>query len=241
MVPREPLPNDFSTLGIKFKHRVETRRADQQFLSIGRELDSVSLIEPRIVTQSRFTGVHVDQLNGLGCGQCHFISAGVYAIGLDGGKSPFRFGQAPIEPVITRENAATIPRTYGRAFSLPNTPGSASHKVYLIVVFFQLQCRLYGEYDLLVLREAGIVLICDSGSDEKTGFASAVRCDDRTTFLVLAGFIKFDGSPRIIGRHAFRFSTSVRDFRPARKRVRYRFLCGPCLSRLSVVSPVRYF
>src|SRR6266540_4277544 len=110
MVPREPLPNDFATLGIKFKHGVETRRADQQFLTIRRELDSVSLIEPRIVTQSRFTGVHVDQLNRLGCGQRHFVSVGMHPIRLNGGKSPFRLGQAPIEPVISQRKRRYDPQ-----------------------------------------------------------------------------------------------------------------------------------
>ena len=162
MVPREPLPNDFSTLSIKFKHGVETRRADQQFLAIRRELDSVSLIEPRIVTQSRFTGIHVDQLNGLSCGQRHFVSASVHTIRLDGGKSPFRLGQAPIEPVISqRKRRYDSQDIWSGCFPSEHSQVRPFHKVCLVVVLFQLQRRLYGEYDLFVLRETGIVLIGD--------------------------------------------------------------------------------
>src|SRR2546426_2818357 len=68
MIPREPLPYEFSTCRIEFKNRVETSRTHQKPFSIGRELNCVCLIQPRVLTKFRLTRIHVDQLNMLSRG-----------------------------------------------------------------------------------------------------------------------------------------------------------------------------
>ncbi len=162
MFPCEPLPKDISTCRVEFKNGIETRRANEKFLSIGRELNGMTLIEPRIVTQSRFVAVHVDQSNGLGRSQRHSISPDVHTIGLNQGKSPFRLREAPIQPIMSQRKCrykAHDIRTGG--FSSEHVRTGPVHMLCLTIVLLQLQGRLDREHDIFVPTETGIVLVGD--------------------------------------------------------------------------------
>ena len=59
------------------------------------------------------------------------------------------------------------------------------YDVCLKVIFLQLEGRFDREHDFFVSREAGIILIGNSGSDEKTGFAIAIPSNERGVLFVL--------------------------------------------------------